>query len=671
MQFSQAAIYPDIRILEYSGIDPRNPFDVAVDGAGNGAFSCTNPAVTTNTTDLLVAANTVRTSTIVAVAGFAQRMITRPDGDIVEDSVVTGPRYCDASAPLTSAGGWVMQMVAFRAANSPPPAVAVQIAAPSAGATLSGSVTVSVNATDTGNGVAGVQLWIDDVPYGVGTATSPYSFTLDTTKFPNGWHFLQAAGANSANQGEYSQPVYVNFSNSSPGNPAATGMWSDVVSLPVVSVHTALLPNARVFMSDGFDRGAVAIDWNYALNTIDSVTAPANIFCNGMDQMADGRLMIVGGHEAGHVGIPFAGIFDPSNESWAVLPDMAFPRWYPTLTTLPNGHLIVTSGEMNGPGDDCQIPEDYDPSTNSWSQLSSASFPFYYYYPHTLVLPSGNLLIPASTESPIVSQYLDLSVLAWYPVGGPAVDGGSSAMYLPGKILKTGTSNDTDDATRLSAATAYVLDLTQPSKVWRQVASMNYPRTYHNTTLLPNGNVLVTGGGTTTDPVDLADAVYPAEEWSPSTETWKVDAAMSTPRLYHSIALLLPDGRILVSGGGSNVGSGQPTDQLSAEIFSPPYLFQGSRPAIISVPSQLSYGQNFTVQTPDAWRIAQVSLIRFGAVTHDFNTGQVFIPLSYSVGNGSLTVTAPPNANYAPPGNYMLFLVGSNTVPSFAAFVHF
>jgi hypothetical protein len=110
---------------------------------------------------------------------------------------------------------------------------------------------------------------------------------------------------------------------------------------------------------------------------------------------------------------------------------------------------------------------------------------------------------------------------------------------------------------------------------------------------------------------------------------------------------------------------------LSAQFFSPPYLFQGPRPTITSAPSQLFYGQNFTVQTPDALSIGMVSLIRFGAVTHGFNTGQHFIPLSFSIGNGSLTVTAPANANFAPPGNYMLFLMGKNNVPSFAAIVHF
>jgi hypothetical protein len=670
VQFSQAEPYADVRILEYSGIDRTNPLDVVSASAGISNLSSTNAVATTNATDLLVGANMVQTATIAAVGGFIPRLISQPDGDIAEDRVVTGVSYYDASAPLNLGGNWVMQMAAFRAAGSPVPAVALQITAPPGGGTkLGGTVTVSVNASDTGNGVAGVQLRIDNIPCGVGTAVSPYSFSVDTTKFANGMHSLQAVAWNNADQPAFSSPVWVLFSNSNPGNPGAYGMWSDVIPLPDVSVHTALLPEGRVFMSDGFDLGNIAIDWNYGLNTIDQVNPPWNMFCNGMDQTADGRLIVVGGHQSGHVGLPNAGIFDPATESWSVLPNMNYPRWYPTLTTLPSGRLIVTSGEMNGPEDDCQIPEIYNPSTNSWSQ--QAKFPFNYYYPDTTVLPDGRLIIPSSTEDPIVSQVFNLNTQTWTPIGGPAVDGGCSVQYLPGKFLKTGTSNDTDSAPRASASTAYVLDTTQLSPTWRQVASMAYPRCYHSMTMLPNGNVLVTGGGPTTDAIDIANAILPAEIWSPTTETFATKAPMDAPRLYHSIGLLLPDGRVLISGGGSPAGSNQPTDQLSAQFFSPPYLFQGPKPVITSAPSQLSYGQNFTVQTPDAWRIGKVSLIRFGVVTHSFNTGQVFIPLSFSINNGWLTVTAPANASIAPPGNYMLFLVGTNDVPSFAAIVHF
>jgi hypothetical protein len=207
---------------------------------------------------------------------------------------------------------------------------------------------------------------------------------------------------------------------------------------------------------------------------------------------------------------------------------------------LNNGSVIVTSGETNCDGCDETIQEIYNPSNNSWSQLSQAPF-FFPYYPHVFLLPDGRIFVPANGEAPIVSEVLDLNLLTWTAVGGPAVDGASLVMYLPGKFLKIGTSVDPDLAIRPSVATAYVLDMTQASPTWQHIASMSFARTYQNATSLPDGTVLVTGGGTTTNAVGVGDAVLPAELWSPITETWMTLASMSTPRLYHSEALLLPD----------------------------------------------------------------------------------------------------------------------------------
>jgi hypothetical protein len=113
--FDTAAIYPDIRILEYSGIDTVNPLDVVVGAQGNSATSSSGAVATTNANDLLVGANIVTGETTGAGSGFTQRQLTNPDGDIAEDRVVTATGSYSASAPFSSACGWVMQMVAFRA----------------------------------------------------------------------------------------------------------------------------------------------------------------------------------------------------------------------------------------------------------------------------------------------------------------------------------------------------------------------------------------------------------------------------------------------------------------------------------------------------------------------------------------------------------------------------
>jgi hypothetical protein len=133
--------------------------------------------------------------------------------------------------------------------------------------------------------------------------------------------------------------------------------------------------------------------------------------------------------------------------------------------------------------------------------------------------------------------------------------------------------------------------------------------------------------------------------------------------------VLLPDGRVLVSGGGRFLDQPYSADMENGEIFSPPYLFKGARPTITSAPATVTPGSAFTVNTPDAASITKVSLVRLASVTHTFNTGQRYVPLSFTQGAGSLTVTAPATAALAPPGYYMLFIVGTNGVPSVAAIV--
>src|SRR5262249_8805970 len=160
VSFTPGASFPDVRILEYSGVDSTNTVDVVAGASGSSATSNSGAVTTTNATDLLVAGNMVATSTTGAGANFTSRVITSPDWDIAEDRVVTTAGSYSATAPLGS-GAWVMQMVAFRAAGSPPPPPdtvppTVSITAPAQNANVTGFVTVSANAADD-KAVAGVQ----------------------------------------------------------------------------------------------------------------------------------------------------------------------------------------------------------------------------------------------------------------------------------------------------------------------------------------------------------------------------------------------------------------------------------------------------------------------------------------------------------------------------------
>jgi hypothetical protein len=392
-----------------------------------------------------------------------------------------------------------------------------------------------------------------------------------------------------------------------------------------------------------------------------------NIFCAGHTLLPDGRVFVAGGHIGVHVGTDTGRIFDAGSGTWSATPPMTQSRWYPTLTTLADGRVLTLSGETNCEHCYAPIPEIYDPATNAWSSLSNASQSMPW-YPHPFQLSNGDVVVAGTSEGPARSISLNLNTQNWSTVTNQAYESGSAAMYSAGKILVSGTS--TDSNTQVASTTvARVLDTNAPSPAWRAVGSMAYPRAYHVLTVLPDGNVLVTGGGRTTGQADTANAVYQAELWSPTTETWTTLSSMQAPRLYHGTALLLPDARVLVSGGGRGYGYVAASDQTNLEVFSPPYLFKGARPTISTAPTQLQYSQSFNVQTPNAASIAKVALISLGSQTHAFNMNQRYVPLSFTAGAGNLTVTAPASSSVTPPGYYMLFILNSSGVPSVAAIV--
>ena len=198
---------------------------------------------------------------------------------------------------------------------------------------------------------------------------------------------------------------------------------------------------------------------------------------------------------------------------------------------------------------------------------------------------------------------------------------------------------------------------------------MSQARIEMNATILPNGRVLAIGGSVNDE--DAATASLNADLYNPATNTFSSAGANAYPRLYHSGSLLLPDATVMLVGGNPTRGS----YEQHIEIYSPAYLFNAngtpaSRPTINDVtPGAFGYGQVFQVETPDPSSIASVVLVRPGAQTHAFDMEQRLVGLSFTVGNGLLNVTAPPNGNIAPPGYYMLFILNAAGVPSVARFV--
>ncbi|TFZ02490.1 DUF1929 domain-containing protein [Ramlibacter henchirensis] len=435
-----------------------------------------------------------------------------------------------------------------------------------------------------------------------------------------------------------------------------TGEWTKVQNLPISPVHNVYLPNGRIAM---FGRNSTQTLWDPITQSADVLPSPGyDLFCAGHGLLADGRVLLAGGHIADFVGLAKASVYDPRTNSWTPAPDMNAGRWYPTVTMLPDGDALVVAGSMDTSMSMNTLPQVYQPATNSWRNLTSAQLaqPM---YPMMFVAPDGRVIdVGPST----FTRSLDTSGTGnWSFVAnrnGGWRDYGTAALYADGKILVAGGGDPPQ-------ASAEVIDLNSPSPAWRTVAPMSVARRHLNSTILPDGTVLVTGGTSGPGHNNPNTPVLSAELWNPATEAWTTLASGTVPRLYHSAALLLPDGRVAVMGGERGAASVVP----DVEIFSPPYLFKGARPAMSGVPAQLAYGQRFTVQSAQAAGIGKVSLIRLSSVTHAFNMDQRLNVLPFTAGTGSLDITAPANANLAPPGMYMLFLVDTSGVPSVGSIV--
>jgi hypothetical protein len=251
-------------------------------------------------------------------------------------------------------------------------------------------------------------------------------------------------------------------------------------------------------------------------------------------------------------------------------------RWYPTVTTMASGQMLITAG-TDEEGTNVAVPEVW--AQGRIRQLTGASLNLPY-YPRAFLAPNGKLFYAGEART---TRYLAFGGTGkWTTVADRRFGSrnyGAAVMYEPGKILYAGGG--------LTTETAEVIDLTQKAPAWDYTGSMEFARRHHNLTLLPTGEALATAGVGGTQFNNIKRAVLAAEIWSPETGTWRTVASGTVPRGYHGTALLLPDGRVLQSGSG---GAPSAPDERNAEIYSPPYLFAGPRPTIGSAPKAAPHG---------------------------------------------------------------------------------
>src|SRR5262245_27290606 len=213
---------------------------------------------------------------------------------------------------------------------------------------------------------------------------APYSVLWDTTSASLGSHILTAVASDFAGNLTTSAPVAVTVVAPTT---SLVGQWSAPVVWPIVAVNASLLPTGEVLAWDGQGRGHDAQLWNPTTGGFTAVpNSQTNMFCSGQCALADGKTLVAGGHADVHTGITDTNLFDPLAHTWTKVGAMRYQRWYPTTTTLPDGSVLVTAGEINCNRCEAVIPEIYNPQTRVWTQLSGASLNLPY-YPHMFVLP--------------------------------------------------------------------------------------------------------------------------------------------------------------------------------------------------------------------------------------------------------------------------------------------
>ena len=399
-----------------------------------------------------------------------------------------------------------------------------------------------------------------------------------------------------------------------------------------------------------------------------------DMFCNGMVVLPDGRAFINGGTLAydPFKGQPKSSIFDPSTNTFTDTSNMAHGRWYPTVLTLGDGRIMTFSGFLET-GENTNTTVEFYTVGSGWSQPYTAPFTPDL-YPRLHVLPSGKVFY---SGAPPVSQLFDPSTTSW-TLNVATTNYGGTREYGSSVLLGLTPANNYDPVVLImggdspATKTTETIDMGASTPKWTYGPNMSQARIEMNAVLLPNGQVVALGGSVNDE--DLSTKSLNADLYTPATSSTaasiKSAGVNAYARLYHSVALLLPDATVWLAGGNPSRGSYEP----HIEVYQPPYLFQSNgtlatRPTITSAPASIGYGNPFTVQTPDAASIASAVLVRAGSVTHAFGMDQRMVGMSFTAGSGSLTITAPPNGNIAPPGYYMLFLLNTAGVPSVSKFV--
>jgi galactose oxidase-like protein/radical copper oxidase GlxA-like protein len=376
-------------------------------------------------------------------------------------------------------------------------------------------------------------------------------------------------------------------------------------------------------------------------------------------------------------------IFDPATERYSKVSPMAMARWYPTLVGLADGKVLSVSGLDEFGQIDPGNNELFNSRTHRWSTPPRLFRPFPT-YPALFLMPYRKLFFSGSNAGygPATAAWRtpgiwNLKTGGFKPVLGmrdPKQTETSASVLLPPAqdqryaIIGGGGVGYSDSSTgRID-----VVNLKRKHPRWRPVTNLPSGTRYPEAVITPDDKVVIAGGSRGYRGEHASD-LFECHLYDPRSNKLSKLAIPTVGRDYHSEALLLPDGRIITLGGNplfSDKADTAPAKfEQRIEIYSPPYLYHGSRPRIAHGPRQVAHGQTALYATSDADAIASARLLRPSAVTHVTDVQQRSIALKIVKRAAGIEVTIPASRGLVPPGWYMLFVADPRGTPSEAYWV--
>ncbi|MEM8924494.1 MAG: galactose oxidase-like domain-containing protein, partial [Actinomycetota bacterium] len=458
------------------------------------------------------------------------------------------------------------------------------------------------------------------------------------------------------------------------------GSWDPKVDMPLVPVAAANLPDGKVLLwsswarydfvgaGNDFTQTAIYDPATGAVSEREVRNTGHNMFCPGIANMPDGRVLVSGGSSTGETSV-----YNPANDTWEDAPDMLVGRGYHSNVTLSDGSVFTVGGSWSGPSGP-KGGEIYRNGGWEWlpgivgDNINTADKDGYWRSDNHMWLfawENGRIFKAGPSRNMFWIDTNGQGSVQDLGTRGADVDAmnGNAVMYDTGKILTVGGAEHYEGAP--SSTNAFVIDINGAVQA-QQIESLKHGRTMGHSVVLPNGEVVVFGGIGWAQIFTDDGAVMIPELFDPDTNTFRDLAPMAVPRTYHSVGILLPDGRVMAGGGGLCGGCG--ANHADIEILTPPYLLDGAgnpapRPVITSAPGAAGYGQTIPVSVSGG--ATDFSVVRLSNSTHSVNNAQRRIPLVISSSAGdNYSVQIPANAGVLPPGQYMLFAMNAAGTPS-------